>query len=93
MSADTVNGLFELFATFFILNHCLVLHKEKKVRGVSIISTVFFTGWGFWNMFYYPHLGQLLSYYGSIFVCIANLVWVSQMVYYRQLEKNSHHDY
>lgn len=84
--ADIINGMFEVFASVFILNHCAVLYRHKKVRGVSIISAVFFLVWGFWNLFYYPHLGQLASFYGGVFVCLANLVWISMMVHYNAIE-------
>ena len=40
---DLINSLFELFASFFVLNNCRVLYKQKEVKGVSIISTAFFT--------------------------------------------------
>lgn len=79
---DLINSLFELFASLFILNHCRVLYKQKDVKGVSILSTIFFTSWGLWNIFYYPSLGQTLSFYAGIGVFLANMLWVSMMVYY-----------
>lgn len=87
MRPDTINGLFELFAVFFVLNHCRVLYSHKEVRGVSIASTGFFALWGFWNMFYYPHLGQVFSYYCGILVCFANMTWVYMMGYYMMQER------
>lgn len=86
MRPDTINGLFELFAVFFVLNHCRVLYAQKEVRGVSVVSAVFFTLWGYWNMYYYPHLGQMFSFYCGVLVCLANMTWVSMMMYYRQQE-------
>lgn len=65
-----------------ILNHCRVLFKQKQVHGVSKLSCIFFLAWGFWNIFYYPHLGQILSFAGALFVVAANALWVSMMMFY-----------
>ena len=59
---DLINGLFEALAGLFVLNHCRVLHAHKQARGVSIVSSGFFTLWGVWNLYYYPALNQPLSF-------------------------------
>lgn len=71
-------------SSLMVLNHCRVLLRDKAVAGVSILSTVFFTLWGGWNLFYYPHLGQWLSFYGGIAIMIANALWVLLMMKYRR---------
>ena len=83
---DVANAAFEVFASIMILNNCRVLLRDKAVAGVSIISTVFFTSWGVWNLFYFPHLGQWLSFWGGVAVVLANLFWVILMVRYRYPE-------
>lgn len=80
---DIINGLFEGLASLFILNHCRVLHKDKCVRGISVVSVIFFTAWGFWNLFYYPHLGQWLSFTGGVLIVAANCLWVSLLLKYK----------
>lgn len=82
MTPDFTNGCFEFLAGAMILNHCRVLYKARKVAGVSKFSTLFFVCWGFWNMFYYPHLDQYWSFSGGLFVVLTNLLYVSMMVYY-----------
>jgi hypothetical protein len=79
---DLVNGAFELFGGIFILNHCRTLRKDKEVKGVSIISIVFFSGWGIWNLYYYPHLDQWLSFAGGLLISAANLLWIGMLLYY-----------
>ena len=81
---DLINGLFECFGGFFILNHCRVLHKDKKVNGVSIISTIFFLLWGIWNIYYYPLLDQWISFMGGLFIVVSNLIWISLLLTYRK---------
>jgi len=84
---DLVNSLFEFSGGFFILLHCRRLFKDKQVKGVSIFATTFFTSWGYWNLFYYPHLDQWLSFIGGLFIVAANSVWVGMMIYYLRRER------
>lgn len=87
MSADLVNGLFEALAGLFVLNHCRVLRRDRAVAGVSIASVIFFTTWGFWNLLYYPALGQSLSFIGGIFVVAANIYYVWLLLYFSAYTK------
>ena len=81
---DLINGLFEALAGFAILNNCRVLYHDKIFKGISLWSTVFFTSWGFWNLYYYPHLNQIISFMGGLLIVGANVLWVGLMLYYRQ---------
>ncbi len=81
---DVINGTFEFLGGFFILNHCRVLFQEKKVAGISIISNTFFTLWGIWNLYYYPYLGQWLSFCGGLFIVLSNMLWIAMMLHYRK---------
>lgn len=87
---DIVNGAFELFAGFFVLNHCRALYRDKLVKGVSLVSTIFFSSWGFWNLYYYPSLGQWWSFAGGLSIVSANCVWIAMMVYYIRIERITH---
>lgn len=89
MIPDLINGIFELCGCLFILNHCRVLYRQKMVRGVSLVSTIFFAAWGFWNLFYYPHLGQWISFAGGIGIVAANTLWIALMIYYLSAERGS----
>jgi len=86
MTPDQVNGLFELIGSLFILNHCRILYRDKKVAGVSILSTIFFFCWGVWNMFFYPHLNQWYSFAGGLTIFLANSLWIGMMLYYEYKE-------
>jgi len=79
---DLINGGFEAFAGFAILNHCFKVLQDKCVRGVSIASSFFFLVWGFWNVFYYPHLEQFWSCVGGVFVTIANICYFTLLIRY-----------
>jgi hypothetical protein len=84
---DGVNGLYELLAGAAVLMHCWRLYKDKKVRGASWIATAFFFSWGLWNLYYYPHLDQWLSFVGGLGIVAANCVWLTMMLYYIRNEK------
>ena len=89
MSPDLFNGIFELLGAPFIFLSIIKLYKEKKVHGVSSMHVLFFTSWGFWNLFYYPHLDQWASFFGGVALVIVNLVWLGQIAYYMFLERSS----
>lgn len=65
-----------------IIRNCQVILRDKGVRGVDWRATAFFTAWGAWNLFYYPHLGQWLSFSGGLVIVAANAVWVSLALRY-----------
>ncbi len=79
---DLVNGLYEAGGGLMLLRNVRQLHRDKQVRGVSILTSAFFASWGWWNLYYYPHLSQWLSFIGGVLVTAVNGVWVAQMVYY-----------
>ena len=84
---DAINGCYELFGAPFILLSIIKLYKEKIVRGVSWIHVGYFTTWGFWNLYYYPHLGQWYSFAGGIAIVTFNTIWLVQMLYYSYVKK------
>jgi hypothetical protein len=86
---DIINGTFEMCGGLFILNHCLALYKDKMVKGVSIISTIFFMSWGIWNLYFYPHLEQMWSFYGGLIIMTTNFIWICMMIYYKYRKQNA----
>lgn len=79
---DMVNASFEAGAGLAVLAHCAQLYQDKEARGLSIPAVLFFAGWGIWNMYYYPHLGQFWSLAGGIFVTLANAIYLTLLVAY-----------
>lgn len=84
---DYVNGAFEILGAVAILGHVRRVLKDKAVAGVSIMASVFFASWGFWNLYYYPHLGQWASFTGGVFIVVGNVSWIALMIYYTQFPK------
>jgi uncharacterized membrane protein YfcA len=84
---DAINGTYELCGGFFLLANCFKLLKDKEVKGISIASSAFFTSWGVWNLWYYPHLNQHFSFLGGILIVLANAWWVYLAIYYSRKKR------
>ena len=84
---DLVNGSYESLAAFAVLNHCRVLYNAKKSEGVSILSVIFFWTWGIWNVYYYPHLNQWISFLGGCMIVLANGLYVYLLIKYKFFQR------
>lgn len=82
MSPDHINGLFECLGGVLVWRNVHLLHRDKEVKGVSLLPTLFFFLWGLWNLIFYPALGQWWSFWGGVVLVAANCVWWCQMLYY-----------
>lgn len=79
-----VNGVIEFLGANALLLNVLKLYQQKQTRGVHWAGTAFFMGWGYWNIFYYPSVGDWWSFAGGLFVVTINTFWLGQMLYYRK---------
>jgi hypothetical protein len=84
MTNDLINGGFELLGGFLLLLNVLELYKHKEVKGVHWGPTVFFTSWGFWNLYYYPSLDQWFSFLGGLVIITVNSTWLYLIWYYKR---------
>lgn len=91
MSNDLINGFFELCGGLLYVINIRRLIRDKEVRGVSWIPTLFFTFWGAWNLYYYPSLNQTLSFIGGIFIFTTNAIWIYLVFYYKWKHKSPCH--
>jgi hypothetical protein len=73
---DLINGFFELGGGILCWFNVKKLLKDKRIEGVYWPIQGFFTAWGLYNTFFYSNLSQWCSFYGGIFMVIANLTWV-----------------
>lgn len=87
VSPDLVNGSLEFVGSGMLWANVRRLSHDKIVRGVTWYATSFFMFWGWWNLYYYPALGQWWSFAGGVSIVIANTVWLGQIVYY--IRRNS----
>lgn len=79
---DLINGCFELFGSFAAYANVKRIRKDKVVKGYDPKSTIFFTSWGLWNLYYYYNLEQYLSWFGGMAIVIVNAIWLGHIYYY-----------
>jgi hypothetical protein len=79
---DLINGLFELVGSVAVWGNVHKLLADKAVRGTRWQLMVFFSSWSIWNLYYYPHLGQWLSFVGGVSLMVANVTWTALAAYY-----------
>lgn len=82
MTPDMINGCFELVGAFILLLNVKALLRDKTLKGFNPWTTVFFTLWGFYNLYFYPHLGQWWSFYGGLAIVTVNSIWLSLIFYF-----------
>jgi len=82
---DVINGLFELCSGIFVWSNVVMIRRHKSLRGVHWIPTIFFTLWGYWNLYYYPSLDQWFSFFGGISIVTSNSVWLYYVYKYRKV--------
>ncbi len=69
---DLINSLFEFGGIFFIFGHIRAVMKDKFVAGVYVPAHVFFSLWGYWNIFYYWNLSQWASLLAGTMLALIN---------------------
>ena len=89
MTPDQINGCFELVAGVFLLLNVRKLYCDKKVRGACIPPVFFMAIWGVYGLYFYPHIGAWWSFLGCIPIACVNIVYTSQMFYYKRKESNA----
>jgi len=81
--ADRANSVFEFAGGFFIVMHILQAYHDKSVAGVCILAVLFFTIWGYWNLYYYKAIQQKWSLRATYFITAMNTVWLAMLIYYK----------
>lgn len=89
MNYDLINGGFELAGSIGVWGNVRRIWLDKTVKGVDWRSTLLFSLWGYWNLLYYPSLGQWWSLAGGIAIVLGNTAWLSLMWYFARLSKRA----
>jgi hypothetical protein len=82
---DTINGLFEMTGAVLCWVNVVRILRDRQVKGVSWAVSAFFSLWGFWNLYYYPSLGQWASFAGGVALVTANTTWVVLAIHFSKL--------
>lgn len=84
MSPDLLNALFEATGAAFMVPNVRRLLRDQSIRGVYWPAQIFFTSWGVWNLYFYPAVGQPLSFAAGAVLALANGIWVILAIKYRK---------
>ena len=79
---DLINGTFESVGALMQLMNCRQIYRDKGHAGLWVPAWFFFTAWGYFNLYYYPHLDQWLSFSGGVALVLTNSLWVGMALYY-----------
>lgn len=82
-ASDLTNALFELGASAAIWISIFKVWEDKFVAGISWLTILFFTTWGFWNLYYYYDLEQYLSWYAGMAMAVTNVVYLYSLIKFR----------
>ncbi len=84
---DIINGGCEIVGACLTFSNILRVRRDRGYAGVNASVVGFFLGWGLWNCFYYPHLGQWASFFGGALMVTANILWIAAMRYYGPIHR------
>ena len=87
MKQDIVNGIFELGGALVSSLHVRRIVVDKSVSGVSWIAVLFFTAWGYWNVYYYPAIEQPFSGSCAVVLAMMNTVYLAMLIRYDRRKK------
>lgn len=79
---DLINAVFEFGIGLLGWTNVRALMRDKHVKGTNWMVQFWVTAWGAFNLYYYPHLNQWLSFVGGLSIFGANTTWVGLYAYY-----------
>lgn len=82
MTPDHFNALLEFLGGLMVWANVWAVWRDKKVAGIRWWTVSFFALWGFWNLYYYPHLDQWWSLAAASFIAAANVAWCALLIAY-----------
>lgn len=80
---DIINGLFELVGAVAAYKNVAALYRDRSVAGIYWPNFMFYTLWGVWNIYYYPHLSQWVSFVGGCAILSGTASWLGLYAYIR----------
>jgi len=77
MHQDIINAAFELVGAFIVWMNVWKLYQDSEIKGIYWPTFAFFAAWGLWNLYYYPSLGQWLSFGAGVLLVSGNIAWIA----------------
>ena len=80
MTRDLINGLLETGGALITLLSVRQIIRDRVMMGFHWGPTIFFTGWGIWNLYFYPSIGMPLSTAGAALLVLVNMAYLYLML-------------
>lgn len=80
--ADVINSWFEWAGSLFIAASIVQVLHDKQVYGISWLTILFFSVWGYWNLYYYRAVSHMRSLIAAGFLALTNSVYLGLLLYY-----------
>ncbi len=84
---DAINAVFEGGGAIFLCLNVRRLLKDRSVKGVSLLTTSWWTAWGFWNVYFYAAVSCAASFWAGLAVVCVNAVWLCLALHYARAER------
>lgn len=85
-TADFLNALFEFIGGTLTWLNVRSVYRARGYVGITLPAVIFFTSWGCWNLWFYPHLGQDWSFHAGLWMFTANIAWLGLMLVFGQIK-------
>lgn len=79
---DLINAVFEFGIGLLAIGNIKAILRDKCVKGVFWPVQLWAMAWGYYNLFYYWHLDQYLSWTAGLTITATNTAWVILCLYY-----------
>ena len=80
MTKDLINGILEMGGALITLLSVRQILRDRAMAGFHWGPTIFFTGWGVWNLYFYPSISMPLSTAGSAALVLVNAFYLHLML-------------
>ena len=84
---DVINSIFQLGGAMAAWINVRKILKDKHVKGVYWPLTLYYAGWGLWNLAFFSHLEQLWSLASGTLLVSGNLAWSAIALEHNWLQK------
>jgi cation transport ATPase len=82
LTMDQANACLEMGGAFLRTLDCIKLFQDKRFSGGHLGTALYFLGWGVFNVFFYPSLNQVWSFWAAIVLMVMNGLWFVMALYY-----------
>ena len=82
---DSVNAGFELACAVLLWLNVRTLYRDKQIKGIALSPNFLYLAAGLWDLYYYPFLGQVLSFAASLVYTTGFVLWLGMAVWYTYL--------